>query len=106
MGLQYCVWSLQSVGRPTRIDHGMWTGIRHFTASAMILIGAARSHRFPSLNRASRLWLPDDWRGSVKHFLNILEIFSAETRGGVMECYKLILWGLEDFKSTATQPLP
>ncbi|KAE8357172.1 hypothetical protein BDV27DRAFT_139831 [Aspergillus caelatus] len=101
LGLQYCVWSLQSVGNLTRLDHGMWTGIRYFTANAMILIGAARSHMFPALNGACYIWLPTDWRGSVKHFLDTLEIFSEETRGGVIECYKIILWGLEDFDRTA-----
>lgn len=104
IGLQYCAWSLQSFSKPTRLDHGIWTGIRHFTASAMILMGAAQRYRFPSLNGASRLCLPNGWHDSVRGFLDTLELFSEENRGGLRHCHRLISWGLREFQSTATQP--
>ncbi|KAH6974982.1 hypothetical protein BKA56DRAFT_82196 [Ilyonectria sp. MPI-CAGE-AT-0026] len=98
LGLQFCVWRLQSAGKPTRLDHGMWTGIRNNTANAMILIGASRRDQHSTLNVASRLWLPENCRPVVETFLDGLEILSEETRGGVKDCYDLIRWGLDGFE--------
>ncbi|KAH6884283.1 hypothetical protein B0T10DRAFT_410300 [Thelonectria olida] len=103
LGLQYCSWRLQSAGKPTRLDHGLWIGIRNNTANAMILVGAGQRSKFPSLNVAARLWMPENWRDHIEGFVDSLEIFSEETTGGVMDCYKLIRWGLEDFEHTADE---
>ncbi|KAK7230004.1 hypothetical protein V2G26_002174 [Clonostachys chloroleuca] len=100
LGLQYCALRMQSAIKATRLDHGMWSGIRSNTANALILVGAARSHGFPSLNGALRLLMPDNWRGAVEMYLDTIEPVSEETRGGMADCYKLIRWALEDFGQT------
>jgi hypothetical protein len=101
LGLQYCALRLQSAIKLTRLDHGMWSGIRSNTANALILVGAARSNHFPSLNGALRLLMPEDWRSSVQMYLDTIEPVSEETRGGMADCYKLIRLALEDFGQTA-----
>ncbi|KAJ5389242.1 uncharacterized protein N7496_000310 [Penicillium cataractarum] len=96
-GLQYCAWRLQAMCSMDRLDHGLWIWVRNNTACSLILIGAARSYKFPSLNAASRMWVPDNWHDVIMSFLNGLEIFSKETRGGVSDCYKLICRNIEEF---------
>lgn len=98
LGLQYCAWRLQAVGRMNKLDHGLWIWVRNNTACSMILIGAARSHKFPSLGAAHQLLLPENWREVVLSFLHGLERFAGETRGGVANCYRLLCWGLDDFQ--------
>lgn len=102
LGLQYAAWRLQAVGSMNRLDHGLWIWVRNNTACSMILIGAARSNRIPSLNAAARMWLPDDWHDDILSFLKGLEMYSNETRGGVMDCYRLICSSLEEFQSGAS----
>jgi hypothetical protein len=65
----------------------------------MILIGAARSSIYPELNAAARMWLPENWRENILTFLSGMEIFSGESRGGVMHCYRLVSSSLEEFES-------
>jgi hypothetical protein len=101
-GLQCCVWRLQAVRTVPRLDHGVWIWVRNSTACSMILLGAARSSLYPELNGAARLWLPGNWRDDVLAFLNGMEMFSREPRGGVMHCYRLISSSLEGFQSEDT----
>lgn len=74
----------------TRLDHGMWTGIRSNTSNALILVVAARKSRFPLLNTALRLLMSENWRSTVQVYLDDIETVSEETRGGVTGCYQLL----------------
>lgn len=105
-GLQHCVWRLQAVGAMDRLDHGLWIWVRNNTACSMILIGAARSTRFPALNVASLLWLPENWHRAILSFLDGLEVYSKETRGGVIDCYKLICWSLQELQPGTSLHIP
>jgi hypothetical protein len=99
-GLQYCAWRLQAMCTTDRLDHGLWIWVRNNTTCSLILIGVAKSYKFPSLNAASRMWPPENWHEVIMSYLNGLEVFSKETRGGVMDCYKLICRSLEQFHDT------
>ncbi|EWG54931.1 hypothetical protein FVEG_17424 [Fusarium verticillioides 7600] len=96
-GLQYRAWRLKAMDRMNKIDHGLWIWIRNSTGCSMILIGAARSLQFQSTTVSRRLVLPQDWREIVVSFLNGLEKYARETRGGVASLYRLGRCGLNGF---------
>ncbi|KAL2839838.1 hypothetical protein BJY01DRAFT_24646 [Aspergillus pseudoustus] len=99
-GLQCCAWRLQAIRTLKRLDHGVWIWVRNSTACSMILIGAARSSMFPELNAAARLRLSENWRENILAFLEGVEMFSREPRGGVRECYRLICSSIEGLHDT------
>ncbi|KAF5568026.1 transcriptional regulatory STB4 [Fusarium phyllophilum] len=105
LGLQYCAWRLKAVDRMNKLDHGLWIWIRNNTACSMILIGAARSLQFQSAIASRRLVLPEDWRETVVSFLNGLEKYCHETRGGVAACYRLVTWGLDEFQPNSPEDI-
>ncbi|KAG4428635.1 hypothetical protein IFR05_015885 [Cadophora sp. M221] len=96
LGLKYCAWKLRSTYKYVRLDHGMWISVRNTTACAMMLIGAVRGQRMPSLHMAAQLQVPEDWREATLYALERYGTLASQTRGGVAHCMELVRHELND----------
>ncbi|KAH6682202.1 hypothetical protein F5X68DRAFT_172161 [Plectosphaerella plurivora] len=97
LGLQHCMWKLYPNVYVSWRHQGAWTGIRNSVLCSMLLIGAARSSRYPTLNVASRMWLPDGWHDAVTNFVQQTAADHDEIQGGVKDCFDLLRNALNDF---------
>lgn len=103
LGLRYCALSLQGLPTHVRFDHGLWVSLRNSVACAMILIGAARGSRMPSLNAADRLQLPEDWREIIMDGMNKFAMFATESKGGIVNAIELVYEALADFPTFTSE---
>lgn len=97
LGLQNCILKLNPTINVVWRHQGGWIGIRNGVSCSMLLIGAARSNRFPGLNAATRMLVPDDWREVVTSFMGRVASFEDESQGGVRDCIQLVRHALADF---------